>query len=59
MHYSSSPICMCAWCKKVRDNNGLWVEFGVPAGEIMVSHGICPDCARGVRSEMSRLRRKQ
>ncbi len=59
MHYSSSLICMCAWCKKVRNDNGLWGEFGVPAGEIVVTHGICPDCARGIRLEMSSLCRKQ
>jgi hypothetical protein len=40
---------MCAWCKKVRNDAGLWtqIEQYVAANtEAMVSHALCPDCAR-------------
>lgn len=40
---------MCAWCKKVRNDQGYWDDV---ASYIMantsanVSHGICPECAK-------------
>ncbi len=58
MPCSDSPFCVCAWCKKLRNDNGLWVEFGLPAGEVEITHGICPDCDRSFRLEINRLYRK-
>ncbi|MFA6455227.1 MAG: hypothetical protein WCW40_00285 [Bacteroidota bacterium] len=43
----SGFISMCAWCKKIRDENGAWVTFDVYVGKHSTaefSHGICPDC---------------
>jgi hypothetical protein len=40
-------------------HNGLWVELGVPGGEGKVTHGICTECARDVRIEISRLYQAQ
>jgi PAS domain S-box-containing protein len=40
-------LCMCAWCHKVRDNNGHWVEFDSDVfqrAHIATNHGICPEC---------------
>ncbi len=37
----------CAWCKRVRDENGEWtqMELYVRAhSEAEFSHGLCPDC---------------
>ena len=56
---ADSLICICAWCNKVRMHNGLWVELGVPGGEGKVTHGICTECARDVRIEISRLYQAQ
>jgi len=39
---------VCAWCKKVRDDEGYWEELGEYLKKQIgttVSHGICPDCA--------------
>ncbi len=40
---------MCAWCKKVRDDNGYWkkVETYVEEhSDASFTHGICPDCLK-------------
>ena len=41
-------ICICAWCKKVRDG-AVWRPLGVYVAahlHIEFSHGICKDCLR-------------
>lgn len=40
-------IPICAFCKKVRDDNGHWTQ--IEAGlrdhpDVEFSHGICPEC---------------
>ncbi|MCH7764456.1 MAG: PAS domain S-box protein [Candidatus Marinimicrobia bacterium] len=45
----SGLIPICAWCKKVRDDQGYWneVEAYVEAhSKAEFSHGICPNCAK-------------
>jgi len=40
---------ICAWCKKVRDDNGYWDEVENYVAEhstATFSHGICPECSR-------------
>jgi PAS domain S-box-containing protein len=40
-------IPICSHCKKVRDDRGLWQQleqFLAKHGELLFSHGICPDC---------------
>jgi PAS domain S-box-containing protein len=42
-------IPVCAWCKKIRNDQGYWSrmeEFIRENSEAVVSHGVCPDCAR-------------
>jgi PAS domain S-box-containing protein len=39
---------ICAWCKKVRADEGYWQQVEVYVRErtdAVFSHGICPDCA--------------
>ncbi len=46
---------MCAWCKKIRDDEGEWVALETYIAEHStadVSHGICPDCAAKVHSRV-------
>jgi hypothetical protein len=50
---SDSLICICAWCKKVRIDDHLWVDIIVPGEDNRVTHGICPECARCVRLEIN------
>ena len=43
----SSLLPMCAWCRKVRDDQGYWDQVeGYLQRETgtLVSHGICPEC---------------
>ena len=64
---------MCAWCKKVRDDNGYWkkVETYVEEhSDASFTHGICPDCLKKndpetydnyggrIRTEFKKERRK-
>jgi len=40
---------MCAWCKKIRDDNGYWkkVETYIEEhSDAHFTHGICPDCLK-------------
>ncbi|MBS4027488.1 MAG: CHASE3 domain-containing protein [Ignavibacteriales bacterium] len=44
---------ICAWCKKVRDDTGYWSrveDYLVHTTDAVVSHGICPDCAKNIRT---------
>ena len=44
----SGLLPICASCKKIRDEKGLWHEvehYVRDHSEADFSHGICPDCA--------------
>jgi GAF domain-containing protein len=47
-------VPICAWCKKVRDDNEYWssidVYLATHAG-VETTHGICPSCAADVGAE--------
>jgi N-terminal 7TM region of histidine kinase len=48
---------ICAWCRKVRDDSGYWNQLEEYVREhtrTEFSHGICPDCARTLRSDECR-----
>ena len=58
MRVLSGLLPICAWCKKIRDDNGYWnqVETYIrERSEADFSHGICPDC---VARESGQLRRE-
>ena len=43
----SGLLPLCAWCKRVRDDQGYWKQvetFLVEHTDAQVSHGICPEC---------------
>jgi hypothetical protein len=45
---------LCAWCKKVRNDEGYWQELEAylqPRSKTAFSHGICPECAAKLRTE--------
>jgi glucose-6-phosphate-specific signal transduction histidine kinase len=47
----SGLLPICAWCKKIRDESGSWVQFElfvISHSEADFTHSICPDCARRV-----------
>jgi hypothetical protein len=38
---------VCAWCRKVRDDQGYWSEFESwvrSQGQLTITHGACPAC---------------
>jgi CheY-like chemotaxis protein len=50
---------ICAWCKKVRDDEGYWeqVEAYVEThADVKFSHGICPECFKKVKEEADKLK---
>jgi PAS domain S-box-containing protein len=47
----SGLLPICAYCKKIRDDQGYWnqVEFYIRRhAEVQFTHGVCPDCARRI-----------
>jgi DNA-binding response OmpR family regulator len=49
---------ICAWCKKIRNDQNYWQQVEVYLGEhadVRFSHGICPDCARSFQAESDKL----
>jgi DNA-binding response OmpR family regulator len=43
----SGLLPICAWCKKIRDDQGCWIAIEQYVGqhsEAEFTHGICPDC---------------
>ena len=45
---------ICASCKKIRDEHGTWNEiesYVRKHSEVNFSHGMCPDCMRGLYPE--------
>jgi hypothetical protein len=53
--YLESYLRVCAWCKKVYDNN-QWVpmeEFLQAKFETRTTHGMCPECAEKMSGTVS------
>jgi len=45
-------IPICAWCKKVRDDEGYWTQVEVYVAQHSkadFSHGICPECEKKIK----------
>ena len=43
---------ICAWCRKVRNEQGLWEQIEVYVSkhsDTTWTHGICPECANGMK----------
>lgn len=54
-------IPICAWCKKIRDDEGCWDQLEAYISkhtDASFSHGLCPDCLEECRVEMKRLSEK-
>ncbi len=53
----SGLLPICAWCKKIRDDDGYWrdLESYVAAhSDAQFSHGICPQCRKQRFSNLPR-----
>lgn len=47
---STKVATVCAWCKRVKDAQGVWQEQPMPE-EVRITHGICPECDKKAREE--------
>jgi hypothetical protein len=50
----SGLLPICAWCQKVRDDQGYWSQiesYIQQHSDAQFSHSICPDCAKKMDSE--------
>ncbi len=51
----SGLLPICAWCKKVRDDQGYWKQIETyieTRSEAVFSHGMCPECLKKFRESM-------
>jgi hypothetical protein len=51
VHQLSGLLPICAWCRRVRDDEGYWNQLEAYVRDHTdadFSHGICPDCATRV-----------
>ncbi len=50
-----SLLPICAWCKKIRDDRGYWLEveeYIADHSDSEFTHSVCPDCARTVGQDL-------
>jgi PAS domain S-box-containing protein len=48
---------VCAWCKKIRDDDGYWQQVDVYLQQhaaVEITHGLCAECATGVMASLER-----
>ena len=56
----SGLLPICAYCKKIRDDQGYWNQIEAylqKHTEAEFSHGICPDCEKKYYSELEKKRK--
>jgi DNA-binding response OmpR family regulator len=54
-------IPICAWCRKVYDDEGYWNQLEAYISkhtDAVFSHGICPECAEKYKAEIEKLSKK-
>lgn len=50
---------ICAWCKKIRDDAGLWTQiekYVTRNTDARFTHGLCPECAKEQIEEYERIK---
>jgi CheY-like chemotaxis protein len=53
-------IPMCAWCRKIRDDNGYWKkveEYISEHTDAAFTHGMCEECEGKARAELDELKK--
>lgn len=54
VHLLRSAIPICAWCKSIRDDEGIWKRLETyleDHADMMLTHGVCPACMAQVEAE--------
>lgn len=57
----SGLVPICAYCKKIRDDEGYWQQLEAyihQHSDAQFSHGVCPDCYKKVQVELEALRKE-
>jgi hypothetical protein len=57
----SGLLPICAWCKKVRNDQGYWTQIEAyisKHSEASFSHGICPECVEKFYPKVSRKKER-
>lgn len=58
----SGLLPICAWCKKIRNDQGYWQQvehYIAEHADVKFTHGICPDCLKKVSPELyARIEKK-
>ncbi|WDP91584.1 MAG: response regulator [Desulfobacter sp.] len=52
---------ICAHCKKIRDDGGFWEDVDAyieTHSKVIFSHGICPECAKGLYKDARWYKKK-
>jgi hypothetical protein len=58
----SGLLPICAYCKKIRDDNGYWNQLEAylqKHTEAEFSHGICPDCEKKIYADLDKRKLKR
>lgn len=53
IHLLRSSIPICAWCKRIRDDYGIWERLETyleTNADMMLTHGVCPSCMAEVEA---------
>lgn len=60
VHTLSGLLPICAWCKKVRDDDGYWQQvedYFACRSQITFTHGVCADCLEEQKAESAQLKK--
>ncbi len=52
----SGLLPICAWCGKMRDDEGYWQRLDIYLSEhstLQITHGICPECMEKIKQQIS------
>ena len=49
LRLSGQFLALCAWCRRLRSDDGHWYELGGSVRADGFTHSICPDCANELR----------
>lgn len=58
VHTLSGLLPICAWCKKVRNDEGYWQQvedYFACRSQITFTHGVCADCLDDQKAESRQL----
>lgn len=61
VHTLSGLLPICAWCKKVRNDDGYWQQvedYFACRSQITFTHGVCADCLEDQKSESKHLTKR-